>query len=186
MKRLTAFGILTCLGVLTGCQPQEVSMDGAQKPAPAPELAHLNAFVGEWTEDFTCRVPDSKEEMKMTSSVKFEWALDGYFLRGTWSGDFQGQKMTGEGFYWWDPRDREYEFIWFDNTGHSMEGEMTYHEKRGEWRMRWEGEGHDGKPSRGEGTMTMPDAKTIMTTMTEWDALGLCKKMSGSGKSTKK
>lgn len=186
MKRFAALSVLTCIGVLAGCQAQEMSMEGMQKPTPAPELARLNAFVGEWTEEFTCRPTGAKEDMKMTSSVKFEWALDGFFLRGTWAGEFEGQKIHGEGYYWWDAGDRHYEFMWFDNAGHTMEGEMSYHEKKGEWRMRWEGDGHDGKPMRGEGTMLMPDAKTINTTMTEWDALGLCKKMTGSGKSTKK
>ncbi len=90
-----------------------------EMPRPAPEQARLDAMTGTWTaEEKMYPSPWDPKGGTATGRIVARTALGGFFVISDYT-QSRGEQVTyeGHGVYRWNPQERCYEMLWFDNTG---------------------------------------------------------------------
>jgi hypothetical protein len=87
-------------------------------PKPAPEMAQLKVFEGNWTCEGTMVPSPFGPGGKMTSTVKARTDLGGFWQSGTVKGTMAGMPpMEGMFHTTYDPAAKRYVMLWVDNMG---------------------------------------------------------------------
>jgi hypothetical protein len=169
---------IVCVGLIAGCANPQHPIEMPKKPAPAPELAKLNCFVGTWTGTAEMDVPgpaeaekgkgDAAKPMTFKGGGKYEWALDGMFLKCEgWHDMGEGQKATYVSYIGWDAKAKKYCHTYVSDWGEIGEGWMMLDADGTTFRAETESVDAKGQKSSGEGVMKFVDDKTIEWTWTE-------------------
>jgi hypothetical protein len=123
--------LVLCVALATLALPNDWAQSAEGQLGPAkdnPELALLNQFAGEWTNEVTVKTPDNSEGSQSKGAATGQWILDGRFLQQTWSveatDDFPGLKGTTIRTY--DPELKKYRSWTFHSSGYTQAD-------RGEW-----------------------------------------------------
>lgn len=177
---------------LAGCQQPGQNMPAMQdmKPPPrAPEMAHLDKWIGTWNGTSQFKMPGSDKTTSGTGQNTVTSVCDGRYVMEQMDGDMGDMgKMSMIGMYTWDPAKKKYRAWWFDSHGGAAEGWMTYNDQTKTWSM--DASGHNpamGMSTVGEGTMKLPDDNTMEWTWTEYEKtmFGKKKMMDITGTSTR-
>ncbi|MCK6455038.1 MAG: DUF1579 domain-containing protein [Phycisphaerae bacterium] len=177
---------------VVGCgQPHmQMPMEPPKKPDPAPEMARLEAFVGNWggtaemvmTEEMKKNMPPNMKNT-FAGANKSDWAMGGMFLKHEgWYEMGEGQKVNYVELVTWCPQNKKYRSWMFNDWGEVGEGWMTMDADGKHCTMEYKGMRPDGTASKGCGTMTIKDPSTMEWTFTEMGPHG---KMEFKGVSTK-
>jgi hypothetical protein len=163
-------------------------MEPAQKPDPGPELARLGPMIGTWSGTAEMVSP-SPEEVKKTmpegsgrmgtafkGGGKFEWALDGMFLKGEgWHEMGDGRRIRYVEYITWDPKAKKYRNWWFNDWGSHGQGGMAFDPDETTLRVKTETVNAQGAPTHRERTMTLVDDNTMEWTWSEDGPMGKIK-----------
>jgi hypothetical protein len=115
-----------CLAAAPCTFAQEVKGKPAGKPAkaemampkPAPEMAQLRFFDGNWTCTGTMSPSPMGPGGKMTSTVRSHSDLGGFWQSGVVKGTSPGMPPFEGMFHMtWDPTAKHHLMLWVDNTG---------------------------------------------------------------------
>ncbi len=186
---------LLFLGILAGgCgMMKSEAGDSFDKPKPAPELAKLAKFVGNWTGTAEMISPTAEEMKKMMpegskpipstlkSAEKWEWVDGGLTLRGEgWHERPGGEKENWAGVIVWDARSKTYRSWWRSDYGTIMEGRMSISDDGNMWKVSIKT--LVGEKSSGSGTLTFANDRMMEWDWTEKSSMG---KFKLKGTSTK-
>ncbi len=140
MRRLV--WVLCSAALVAGCSdthPPKMSMDDMyKKPAPAPELAKLNRFVGNWSGTADMIKPTAEQMQKMmpagspppqthfNGAESYSWTMDGHFMKVEgWHDRGNGQRENFSGVCGWNAAAKTYWSGAITNWGGSGHGTMT-------------------------------------------------------------
>lgn len=159
------------------------------KPQRPAELDRLNMFVGKWESTGDMKMGRMDEPIKGKGANEGTWECEKMVvtIKETWEMEDVGT-YNGTGLWMWDAKAKKYRSTWADNHGSIASGVATYNEDTKTWKMKTHGRGPMGS-SKGKGTMTLVDDKTMNWTFTEWAMLGpipIGKMFEGNGTSKKK
>jgi hypothetical protein len=92
---------------------------GAQEmPKPAPEMAQLAYFEGNWTCSGKIHATPMGPAGTMTGTVSAKRDLGGFFLTLAITGQGAGMPaFNGVGYETWDPAAKQFVMFWFDSMG---------------------------------------------------------------------
>jgi hypothetical protein len=173
------FVLLIAVGLLAGCAQPQPQMEEMNKPVPAPELAKLQPWIGNWSgtaemvspspEEMKKMMPPGSKEMpkSMAGAEKVEWALGGMFLKSEgWHDMCEGQRENYVHYAAWDAAAKKYHGWYFSDWGNTGESWMTMDADGKTYHMTEKAMDAKGQASTGEGMMTFVDDKTIDWTYT--------------------
>jgi len=178
MKRI----VLASLGLAVfavGCAEAPMPTDSFQKPAPAPEMAKLERWVGAWSstaemiepspEKMKAEMPEGEEmPSTMQGGGNYEMALGGMFLKGEgWYEMGEGQKGQYLEYITWDPKAGKFHSMFVSDWGEIGEGWMTVSPDGNTWTFKGTGTDATGAKKTGTGTMKFLDDNTMEGTWTE-------------------
>jgi uncharacterized protein DUF1579 len=165
-KTQSLWGVAVVAAVLAGsaaAQPDK-EQKGEEPVAPPrpPEMKVLDRFLGTWTTEIVNRPVDgTQKEVKSHGISKFEWALDGRFLRcvGKAAPPEKGESLQLMTF---NPGRKEYYMWFFDSFG-------SVSEAAGKWddeskTLTWQGEPEENLVSLNR--IRFVDKDTIQWVMT--------------------
>ena len=183
--RITAATLTSALALggcllAAGCGPVEVDFATIEKPQPAPELAPLDCFVGDWTLEAERTLKEGNVE-KWTGTASWKWVLSDMYLHGdlTVSGP---TSFVASGYWGWHPIKKIYVWRMINDWGYPQEGTATYDDETKKWVMNYKGIGLDGTDSWGRYILTWLDDNTIEWAYHEWaDGLKMIKKVEMQG-----
>jgi hypothetical protein len=92
----------------------------AKKPdaaKPAPELALLEKFAGEWDCAISMTQPGAPAPIESQGSSKDVLVCNGQWLWTSFNGDFMGQPFEGHGVFGYDGKKQQYVGWWVDSIG---------------------------------------------------------------------
>jgi hypothetical protein len=171
--------MMVALGLVAGCAQPQHKMAEHKKPIPAPEMAKLQCWIGNWTgtaemvspspEEMRKKMPEGAKEMPTTfaGGEKWELALGGMFLKCEgWHEMCEGQKAAYIHYMTWDPKAKKYHGWFFSDWGEIGESWMTLDADGKTFRGVDKGTDAQGQRMQGEGTMTLVDDKTMEWTWT--------------------
>ena len=170
--RLTGVAVALLALVLTGCQKPDMDLAEVMKlPPRAPELAHLDAFVGTWHGIGKAKMEGSDKLITTSGVEDVRWEADGRLLVSTYEYTMADvkDKYQGIGVMLWDPKAKKVRSWSFSNYGEVGEGTMTYDTATRTWNMK--GKGVDlasGHRKCGHGTVTFEDDNTQRWEWTEY------------------
>lgn len=186
--------IITLLCCVAGCAQPKLTLEDLKKmpkPERPKELAMLEPMVGSWTGTGEMIIPGLDQKLAGTGANTVAWDCDGRVLieHFDWQMPDLGANgsMKGIVMYTFDPREKEFHMHMASSMGDMSRAEMTYDEKTKTWNI--EEKGRDpmtGQPTKSRGTMKMPDNNTLEWQMTQYDAMGMTKKMEMKGTSKRK
>jgi hypothetical protein len=125
-KSTTLLLVAVCLAAAPSTFAQDVKGKPAQKPVkaemampkPAPEMAQLRFFEGNWTCTGAMSPSPFGPGGKMTSTVRTHSDLGGYWESGVVKGTSPGMPPFEGMFHMtWDPAAKHHLMFWVDNTG---------------------------------------------------------------------
>lgn len=185
MRRSFCFAAGCALFALAGCQKPPADM--TMKPPPrAPELDHLDAFVGNWESTSEAHMADVAEPTTMKGKGTMWWEADKTALLGRWEMEMGPDSiMRGVEMWRWDPARKKYATFWTDNFGGMGHGWAKYDPATKTFTMKARGTGPMGDTVM-EGTTKMLDNNTMEWSFTEWDSWKLKKHVDAKGKSIRK
>lgn len=176
------------VGLIGGCAQPQHAMEAPKKPNPAPELAKLQCWVGNWTgtsemvspspEEMKKGLPEGAKEpqTKFAGASKYEWALGGMFAKSEgWYEMGEGQKVNEISFTNWDAKAKKYHFVSFNDWGKISKGWMTPSADGKTWNVTYKAVDADGKQTSGECLAKFMDDKTVDWTLTECGPNGTIK-----------
>jgi hypothetical protein len=177
MMQRNLFLVLLLAAFGFSCTTTEHSMmtDGPPtQPTPAPEMAHLQRMIGNWTTtgEMVSPAPETGMPNTFTGGGTWTWALNGMYVKATgWHEMPGGMRMNNEEFITWDEDAGKFHAWYYSDWG-----------ERGEsfWTMSDDGMTFDikatavqgGKRSRGTGTLTFVNDMTMNWTWTEKSSEG--------------
>lgn len=106
------------LALLALCTLATTRPAGAQEmmPKPAPEMAKLDYFLGEWDGKMTMSMPGAPSEA-IPTTLKSDRFADGMYLRSVYVLELPGMgKMEGTILLGWDAAAKSYRAWTFENT----------------------------------------------------------------------
>ena len=118
--------VAVCLTAVTSTFAQDVKGKPAQKPEkaemampkPAPEMAQLRFFEGNWTCAGTISASPFGPAGKMTSTVRTHSDLGGFWESGVVKATSPGMPPFEGMFHMtWDPAAKHHLMFWVDSTG---------------------------------------------------------------------
>ena len=137
-----------------------------QLQKPGPEHEHLKKFVGEWTAEVTCTMPDGTP-MKSTGKESAKLVLGGRFVQTHFEGSMMGKPFTGMGMMGYDKMLKKYVSTWSDSMS---TGIMIFYgdaDKDGKVFTQYcETKVADGKTEKWKSVTTLTDEKTMTFDMT--------------------
>jgi hypothetical protein len=170
---------LFALGLVAGCAQPQPMMGEMKKPSPAPELAKLQPWLGSWAgvAEMVSPIPNemqkampegSKEKSKgMPGAEKVEWTLGGMALKSEgWYEICEGKRANYVHYVAWDAKAKKYHGWSLTDWGETSESWMTVDANGKVFHMTEKGMDAEGRPTAGEGTVTLVDDKTMEWTYT--------------------
>jgi len=175
MKRIILASLCPAVFAV-GCAEAPMPMGPPQKPAPAPEMAKLERWVGTWSgtaemvepspEEMKAQMPEGEE---MPSSFEgggtYEMVLGGLFLRSEgWHEMGEGEQAHYVEYITWDAKAGKFHNWFFSDYGEIGEGWMTASPDGNTWTFQGSASDASGAKKTGTGKMKMVDDNTI-----EWE-----------------
>jgi hypothetical protein len=121
MIRLEIGAALVAAGLalaVPGVQAQSSDEQKSEIPKPAPEMAQLQVFDGLWNCEGKMEPSPFGPGGKMTSTVKGETDLGGFWQSGTVKSTLQGlPEFEGRFHITYDPAAKQYAMLWRDSVG---------------------------------------------------------------------
>lgn len=177
MRKMGLIGMTLLMAA--GCSSSKrVAMDPMTQPKPAPELAQLSRFVGEWAgraefvepsyEAMQASMPEGEEMPRyFNGAASYEWTLGGRALRLMgWYEMGEGKRKNYEGMMTWDPKEEVYRSWGCDDWGGRWTATFTLDEDGKTFHEKSEHVDGYGNKGRGEGTMSFQSNDTIVWTWT--------------------
>jgi hypothetical protein len=156
------------------------SFAALKKPMPAPELSELARLVGNWSGSAELVAPFPDRETGAPGGApgdgrpsfkgggKFQWVLDGMFLKGEGWHDLGGERRIHYVEYvTWDSQAEGYRNWWFNNFGAHGQGWMTFDADGKTIRVKTQAIDVLGQPTMRTRTMTFIDDNVIDWTWSE-------------------
>jgi hypothetical protein len=98
-------------------KPEKAEKAEMAMPKPAPEMAQLRFFDGNWTCAGTMSPSPFGPGGKMTSTVRTHSDLGGFWESGVVKGTSPGMPFEGMFHITWDPEAKHHVMFWVDNMG---------------------------------------------------------------------
>ncbi len=132
MKLITVLGGISLVALTAAITSQVVSQDkpeggyGQEPPEwmkyaePGESHKKLEAFVGQWDQTVKWWMYPEAEPSESTGTAEYRWIMGGRFLKGTYGGEFAGQRFEGMDILGYDNFRQEYIAFWLDNMSTSF------------------------------------------------------------------
>jgi len=82
---------------------------------PGKHHERLDPFIGTWDQTVKMWMSPGGEAQTSESTATYEWIMGGRFVKGTYSGSFNGQPFKGMDLLGYDNFRQQYISLWIDN-----------------------------------------------------------------------
>ncbi|HEY7401944.1 MAG TPA: DUF1579 family protein [Candidatus Angelobacter sp.] len=117
MKRASIFALLAviCAAMFASAQQPPAP------PKPAPELAKLNYFLGDWKVEGDAKPSPMGPGGKFTGTSRNEWMPGKFFIVLHTTGDMAAMgKVIGHAYLGYDPEEKTYTYHEFNSVGEAV------------------------------------------------------------------